>query len=85
MLSEDDISQQQTLLGTYRANLGHLLIQAAQFGGELSSPLPIINNLREVRENIHRIKETLRTNGVTVDDHPDDERQNSIDISFTAW
>jgi CheY-like chemotaxis protein len=72
MLSEEDVSQQQARLHIYRINLGHLLIQAAQFGGETSAPLPVMNNIRDARDHILQIKTILRTSGVTVEDHPDD-------------
>jgi hypothetical protein len=72
MLTQEEIAQQQELLRIYRTNLTYALMQAAQHGGELSAPLPTINTLREARDHIQRIKKILRTNGVVVDDHPDD-------------
>jgi CheY-like chemotaxis protein len=72
MLSEEDVAQQQDRLRIYRMNLSHLLMQAAQFGGETAAPLPIINNIRDAREHILQIKTVLRTSGTTVEDHPDD-------------
>jgi CheY-like chemotaxis protein len=72
MLTQEDINQQQELLKIYRANLKHLLIQVAQYGGESVSPIPTINSINEARNNIGRIKELLRNNGVAVENHPDD-------------
>src|SRR5262249_19090110 len=72
MLSEEDAVQQQDRLRIYRMNLSHLLMQAAQFGGETAAPLPIMNNIRDAREHILQIKMVLRTSGITIEDHPDD-------------
>jgi DNA anti-recombination protein RmuC len=72
MLTQEDISHQQELLNIYRTNLKHLLLQVARYGGEVVSPLPVINDINQTRDNISRIKELLRSNGVSVDDHPDD-------------
>jgi len=72
MLSEEDVAQQQDRLRIYRINLGHLLMQAAQFGGETAAPLPIMNNIRDAREHILQIKTVLRTSGIAIEDHPDD-------------
>jgi CheY-like chemotaxis protein len=72
MLSEEDVAQQQARLRVYRTNLSHLLLQAAQFGGETSAPLPVMNNIRDAREHILEIKTALRISGIDVEDHPDD-------------
>jgi predicted ATPase len=72
-LDREGIEQQQQLLATYRRNVAHLLMQAAQSGGESFAPIPVANGLREARQIIHRIKSILRTNYVDVIDHPDDE------------
>jgi CheY-like chemotaxis protein len=72
MLSAEDVSQQQGRLAIYRTSLGHLLMQAAQFGGETSAPLPVMHGIRDAREHILEIKTVLRTSGIEIEDHPDD-------------
>lgn len=72
MLSEEDVAHQQGRLGIYRMNLAHLLLQAAQFGGETAAPLPTVNTIREAREHILQIKTVLRASGIEVEEHPDD-------------
>jgi hypothetical protein len=73
MLDEETIIHQQTLLETYRRNLRHLLRQVAQYGGETTAPIPVINGIQETRANIRQVKAILRATGVTVEDLPDDE------------
>jgi len=73
MLSEDDIKGQQDQLQTYRGNVAHLLLQAAQYGGEVFAPTVVANGLREARKNIRHIKEVLRAAGVPVADSVNDE------------
>src|SRR5262245_29922540 len=72
MLDDETIGYQRELLVTYRRTLAHLLRQAAQYGGELYAPPHLANNLYEVREHIRQIKTSLRSNGVEVDEQPDD-------------
>lgn len=72
MLTEDDITQQKTILETYRRNVKMLLLQTAQYNGELNAPLPLLNNLQEAREHISQVKTILRANNINIDDHPDD-------------
>lgn len=72
MLDQEGIHNQQGLLTIYRTNLAHLLVQAAQYGGESVSPLPTLNGIQEARTNIARIKALLVQHGIRVDDHPDD-------------
>ena len=72
MPSQADIDHQQNLLRTYRRNLGHLVKQAASFGGEDAAPIHIANSLDDARANISRIKGILRGWGVKVDDLPDE-------------
>ena len=73
MLDDETTAQQQSLLATYRRTLAHLVAQAAQYGGEPFAPPPVVSGIHEAREQIRRLKGVLRTNGVTVSDHPDDE------------
>jgi CheY-like chemotaxis protein len=72
MLSPDDIKQYQKQLSIYRQNLSYLLTQAAQYGGELSAPVPTLNGIADARDNIQRLKDLLRMNGVRVEDKPDE-------------
>lgn len=69
----EEIRHQQGLLITYRRNLRHLLQQAALHGGEVYSPLPIINQIGEQRTNINKTKEILRNLGEQVIDYPNEE------------
>ena len=72
MPSPDDIPHQEELLTIHRKNLMYLLLQAAQYGGELSAPLDRINLITDVRKNIQQIKDTLRSYGVQVKDKPNE-------------
>jgi hypothetical protein len=74
MPSEEDITSQQNLLESHRFTLAHYLKQQARFGASYVPPA-VVHDIREARENIRRIKTTLRDWGVHVDDHPDDELQ----------
>lgn len=71
MPSRDDITHQQTLLSTYRRNLGYYLKQQAALG-EAYAPPGVLNGIMEARSNIQRIKQVLRGWGVAVEDLPDD-------------
>ena len=72
MLSLGDITQQEELLAIYRRNLAYLLQQAAQYGGEQSAPLEKINSITDARNSIQRLKDTLRSYDVPVEDKPQD-------------
>src|SRR4051794_9488550 len=74
MPSQDDIDRQQTLLATHRRNLA-LYIQQQSMLGAAYIPPAIANGMREARDNIARIKATLYSWGVAVEDHPDDADQ----------
>jgi hypothetical protein len=54
MPSQEDIDHQLRLLEIHRRNLQHYISQQAHFGA--FTPAMVINSIREVRENIHRIK-----------------------------
>src|SRR5262245_5913089 len=82
MLDDETISYQENLLRVYRTNIRHLLMQAAQYGGESSAPLHLINSLDEARTHIQQIKEILRANNVVVSDDPDDTRIVAFHPSF---
>jgi len=70
--SPEEIEYQQSLLRVHRRNLGHYLRQQAQWGESLV-PAAIVNNIREERNEIRRVKEILRGWGLTIADHPNDE------------
>jgi hypothetical protein len=73
MLSQEEVAQQQALLAVYRRTLDHLLVQTAQYGGEVFSPPPVANGIHEAREHIEQTKAILRSNGLIVADHPNDK------------
>lgn len=73
MPTQEEITHQQGLLSTHRRNLNLFLSQQALHGGAAFVPPVVVNGIREARENIRRIKTTLRGWGVAVNDHPDDE------------
>lgn len=73
MPTEDEIEQQQKRLKIHRDNLADALDQKAAYGvGYIPSIL--LNNIRALREDIRRIKATLRGWNVIVVDHPDDDQ-----------
>lgn len=71
MPGHEEIEQQRTLLQTYRATLHHYLTQQAVLGPGFVPPA-IAHGIRDAREHIARIKATLRSWGMPVDDLPDD-------------
>jgi hypothetical protein len=73
MASQEDIKHQQTLLTTHRRNLALYINQQSMIGAAYIPPA-IANGIRESRDNIARIKGILRTWGVAVEDHPDDDQ-----------
>jgi hypothetical protein len=73
MPSQEDMKHQQTLLTTYRRNLALYINQQSMIGAAYIPPA-IANGIRESRDNIARIKGILRTWGVAVEDHPDDDQ-----------
>jgi hypothetical protein len=73
MLDDETISQQIALLEIQRRNLGHLLRQAALYGGEITAPLAVANGVYEARASISKIKIALRAAGMTVGDQSADE------------
>lgn len=73
MLDDETISQQIALLDIQRRNLGHLLRQAALYGGEITAPLAIVNGIYEARASISKIKMTLQAASIAVGDQPGDE------------
>src|SRR5690242_3666431 len=82
MPTQEDIDGQQQLLSLYRRTLAQYLRQQAQLGSAYAPP-SILNGIEEVRENIRRIKDVLRTWDVSVPDHPDDDPSATIHIFNT--
>lgn len=72
MPSPEDIANQQELLAAYRRTLAQLLKQQALIS-ELFTPPAIANGIDEARENIRRLKSSLRAWGVPIEDFPTDE------------
>src|SRR5579859_974279 len=73
MARQDDIQHQRSLLEIHRRTLGHMLRQAAAYGGVDFAPSATTHTIRTARADIERIKEILRGWGVTIDDLPDDQ------------
>jgi hypothetical protein len=72
-LSDEEINSQHVLLATHHRTLAFLLTQLAAHGGEAYAPPIVLNSIYEARENIRRIKNTLRESGIEVADRADDE------------
>jgi hypothetical protein len=72
MPEQHDIDVQQDRLATYRGTLSHYLDQQASLSKGYMPP-GIRHGIDEARTNIKRIKKILRSWGVSVVDHPDDE------------
>ena len=82
MQNQDEISQQQDLLAIYRRRLAHNLNQQAKGHG---TSFALMEDIRDSRAAIRRIKAALRTAGVLVEDHPDDEHPDDLrDSSASA-
>jgi len=75
MYSQEDIAGQQQLLHAHRQTLAHYLHQRALLGPAHISP-GVANGINESRQQLRRIKATLRGWGVAVDDHPSDNEEN---------
>lgn len=71
MPSQQDIQQLQERLAAHRETLATLLTQRAQLGSAYAPP-GVASGIREAREEIRRIKESLHGWGVVVEDLPDD-------------
>jgi len=72
MRSQEEIADQQELLAIHRRTLAQYLKQQAALTGAFVPP-GVVHGLREARDNIRRVKGILRSWGVAVEDHPDDE------------
>jgi hypothetical protein len=72
MPSQEDIQGQEALLVAHRQTLRAYLHQRATLSTAYTPP-GVVQGIAEARANVQRIKSTLRSWGVVVDDHPDDE------------
>ena len=70
--SPDDIAGQLQILAAHRFTLAEYLKQQALLGVAYAPP-GVANGIRLSREAIRHIKTTLRTWGVEIEDHPDDD------------
>jgi nucleoside phosphorylase len=73
-VSQEEIDQQRKLLALHRRTLASYLQRLAQLGSAHAPP-EIDHGMREARDSIRRCKSTLRSWGVLVADHPDDESE----------
>jgi hypothetical protein len=72
MPSDEEIKAQQELLYAYRRTLFALLKQRAQITASFVPPA-VATGIDEARENIRRIKQSLRAMGMSIDDQQYDE------------
>lgn len=79
MATKEEVQEQLSLLATYRRTLAVYRQQQAQMG--VSVPPNVIHGIVEARDQIGRIKATLRQWNVAVDDHPDDSESPTDDTS----
>jgi nucleoside phosphorylase len=70
--SQEEIDKQLELLNTHRRTLMNYLTRLARLSSAHAPP-EIDHGIREARDGIRRCKAALRSWGVRVDDHPDDE------------
>jgi hypothetical protein len=71
-VSAIDINAQQELLEAHRRTLAIYLKRLARLG-EVHAPPEVFHGIRDARREIGRVKQTLRGEGVTIEDQPDDE------------
>lgn len=72
MPSQEDIRVRRERLKKHRNTLAVYLNQFA-IHGSANAPPSILHGIREAREGISQVKQTLRSWGVSVEDYPDDE------------
>jgi hypothetical protein len=70
MPSQEEIDKQLKLLATYRRRLAHNVEQQAKLG--IPVPFSLVEDIRETRAEIRRIKATLRGWEIAIEDLPDD-------------
>jgi WD40 repeat protein len=71
MLDQDEIANQQKLLAAHRRTLAVYRHQQAQLG--ILTPPGVVNGIAETAAQIRHVKAILHSNGVAVEDHPDDD------------
>jgi endonuclease-3 related protein len=76
MARQDDIIEQERLLGIHRLTLSHYLQQMAMHGRAYAPP-SIMHGILEARSQIRRIKEVLIGWGYNVEDHPNELEETS--------
>jgi hypothetical protein len=69
--NQEAIDQQIEQLAVYRRRLAYHLHQEATLGG--TAPFSLVEEIRDAREQIRSIKQTLRGWNVAVEDSPNDE------------
>ena len=72
MPDQEAYEQQLRILQAYRQTLAHLLEQAAKHGGISYAPVATANAIRDTRQEITQIKNTIRGLGFEVSDSPID-------------
>lgn len=72
MLNQEDITNLKRRLDAHRQTLGIHLEQLARLGSSFAHP-GVIHGIREARQGINHIKQTLRGMEIEVEDHPDDD------------
>src|SRR5215212_8976031 len=69
---QEEFTQLLKLLDTHRRTLAHYLNQEAALGAAYAPPA-LANGIYEAREQIKQLKQTLREQGLPVEDRPGDE------------
>jgi hypothetical protein len=70
--STDLVKNMQERLAIHRRTLAHYLSQSATMGSAYTPPF-VNHGIHEARREITKLKETLRSLGAAINDHPDDE------------
>lgn len=71
--TEEEVEGLRERLGLVRETLRHHLKQLAIMGSAYAPP-HVMHGIREARREIAHLKRSLRSWGIAVADHPDDER-----------
>jgi hypothetical protein len=80
MTDREHIDDQVELLRVHRQTLANLLKQEAQLSSAYAPP-GIGHGIREARASIRHIKQSLRTRGIRIEDHPNDRAPTTDDAS----
>jgi|GEM_PF-2083209 len=83
MPADKDINAQREQLEAHRKTLATYLKQKALLGFAYTPP-GVIHGIDQAREHIRRIKSTLRSSGVVVEDSPDDEASDMSVLDLRA-